>query len=291
MKIGISSYSLYQAMQAGEMTILDVIDYVADAGADHIEIVPVGFDLLNNIELVNDIKTRANDRGLEISNYAVGANFIQHSKEAYEEAIDIVKHHVDIAARLGATRMRHDVASRSLHETSYAFFEKDLPLLIHACREIADYAKQYSVITSVENHGFYIQASERVLRLVRAVDRDNFKTTLDVGNFLCVDEDPIVGVANNLPYASMVHFKDFYYRKADELPIKEGWLQTTSGRYLRGAIVGQGDIPIREIVTHMQENNYEGYVSIEFEGMEACRKGAKLGLDTIKHLWKEGVKS
>ncbi|KQL56386.1 MULTISPECIES: sugar phosphate isomerase/epimerase family protein [Bacillaceae] len=290
MKVGISSYSLYQAMQAGEMTILDVIDYVAETGAEHIEIVPVGFDLLNNIELVDEIKSRANDKGLEISNYAVGANFIQHSKEAYDEAINSVKQHVDIAARLGAKRMRHDVASRNLNETTYAFFEEDLPLLIQACREIADYAKQYNIITSVENHGFYIQASERVLRLVRAVDRDNFKTTLDVGNFLCVDEDPFVGVANNLPYASMVHFKDFYYRKADDLPIKEGWLQTTSGRYLRGAIVGQGDIPIREIVAYMQEKNYEGYVSIEFEGMEACQKGAKLGLDAIKHLWKERVK-
>lgn len=117
--------------------------------------------------------------------------------------------------------MRHDVASRSLHETSYAFFEKDLPLLIHACREIADYAKQYSVITSVENHGFYIQASERVLRLVRAVDRDNFKTTLDVGNFLCVDEDPIVGVANNLPYASMFILKTSIIERQTNCQLKK----------------------------------------------------------------------
>lgn len=290
MKAGISSYSLNQAIQSGEMTILDVVDYVADVGADHIEIVPIGFDLLENPNLIDEIANRAKARGLEISNYAVGANFIQKTIQEYETEIETVKKHVEVASRLGASRMRHDVASRKLDETSLAFFEEDLPLLVAACQEIADYASQYNIITSVENHGFYVQASERVQRLVRLVNRENFKTTLDIGNFLCVNEDPLVGVANNLSYASMVHFKDFYYRKSEDLPIKEGWLRTPSGRYLRGAIVGQGDIAISEIVTFIQEKGYDSYVSIEFEGMEDCRIGAKLGLDAMKQLWKEQVK-
>ena len=29
--------------------------------------------------------------------------------------------------------------------------------------------------------------------------------TLDVGNFLCVDEDAIIGVKKCLPYAVMIH--------------------------------------------------------------------------------------
>ncbi|WP_059103008.1 sugar phosphate isomerase/epimerase family protein [Shouchella shacheensis] len=289
MKAGISSYSLHQAMQAGEMTILDVVDYVADVGGEHIEIVPVGFNLLEDPALVDEIASKAKARGLEISNYAVGANFIQESEEDYRAEIETMKKQVDIAARLGVSRMRHDVASRKLEETSYAFFEEDLPKLVAACQEIADYASQYNIITSIENHGFYVQASERVQRIVRAVNRDNFKTTLDVGNFLCVDEDPVAAVANNLPYASMVHFKDFYYRDAS-LPVKEGWIKTANGRYLRGAIVGHGDVAIPEITALIQEAGYDGYVSIEFEGMEDCRKGAKLGLDSIKQLWKERVK-
>ncbi|MFB5660341.1 sugar phosphate isomerase/epimerase family protein [Alteribacillus sp. HJP-4] len=289
MKAGISSYSLFQAMQAGEMTILDVVDYVADTGADHIEIVPVGFDLLEDPSLVEKIACRAQARGLEISNYAVGANFVQDSEEACRAEIETVKKQVDTAVQLGAARVRHDVASRKPEETTYAFFEEDLPKLVSACREIADYASQYDIITSIENHGFYVQASERVQRIVHAVNRDNFKTTLDIGNFLCVDEDPVAAVANNLPYASMVHFKDFYCRDAS-LPVKEGWTRTANGRYLRGAIVGHGDVAISEIAALIQEAGYEGYVSVEFEGMEDCRKGAKLGLDTIKQLWKERIK-
>ena len=51
-----------------------------------------------------------------------------------------------------------------------------------------------------------VQRSDRVQRVVQAVDRPNFKTTVDIGNFLCVDEDPIVGVRKNLPLASLVLF-------------------------------------------------------------------------------------
>ena len=50
-----------------------------------------------------------------------------------------------------------------------------------------------------------MNGSERVRRLLYLVDQPNFKTTLDVGNFLSVDENPVVAVAANAPYASIVH--------------------------------------------------------------------------------------
>jgi len=59
MKIGLSSYSLYQAINSGEMTILDAIQWVADNGGDHIETVPLGFSLDNNDELIEQIKEKA----------------------------------------------------------------------------------------------------------------------------------------------------------------------------------------------------------------------------------------
>ncbi len=172
---------------------------------------------------------------------------------------------------MGAKLLRHDIASRPATDTSAKRFEADFPAIVKACRQVAEYAESYGITTSIENHGFFLQAAERVQRVIEAVGRDNFKTTLDVGNFLCVDEDPLVSVQNNLPYASMVHFKDFYVREADRSP-GEGWFQSTFGRYLRGAIVGHGDIPIPEVVKQVKQSGYDGYISIEFEGMEDCKK-------------------
>ncbi|MBM7570132.1 sugar phosphate isomerase/epimerase family protein [Aquibacillus albus] len=286
MKIGISSYSLFSALKTGEMTILDAIQWVADNGGEHIEIVPnLGFQLEDSA-LVDAIRERAKLAGIEISNYAIASSFITEDEEAYQEEIDRVKQEVDIANRLGVYLMRHDVAMRPMEETSIKQFEADLPKLVYACQQVADYAAQYSITTSVENHGYHVQASDRVQTLIHQANRPNFKTTLDTGNFLCVDEQPVAAVKKNIGFASMVHIKDFYYRPADTDP-GEGWLNTTSGAYLRGAITGHGDINIREVLKVIKDAGYDGYISIEFEGMEECKQASKISMDNVRRYWNE----
>lgn len=284
MKLGVSSYSLYQAMVADNMSIQDVITWVADIGAQHIEIVPLGFDFNSNPELEDQIILKAAEVGIDISNYAIGANFITDTEEAYEAEIQRVISEVDRVHRLGAKLMRHDVASRS--DTSIARFNEDLEVIAHACQRIADHAKQYDITTSLENHGYYVQASDRVQALIHAVDRPNFKTTLDVGNFVCVDEDPISAVRKNIEYASMVHIKDFYIRSSSRNP-GEGWFKSEGGNFLRGAIAGQGDLDLYEILRIVKQSGYDGYISIEYEGMEECRKGTKIAFDNVNRIWNE----
>lgn len=284
MKLGISSYSLYGALKSGEMDILGVIDWVADQGAEHIEIVPLGFQLEGNPELIDAIRDRAHARGLEISNYAIAANFAVDTEEAFKNEITRVKQEVDIAARLGAKRMRHDAAHSE--DTSLSAFIARLDQLTEACRDIADYAARYGMVTSVENHGYFVQASDRVHALVQAVDRPNFRTTLDVGNFCCVDENPVAAVNNNLPIASMIHFKDFYYRP-EHLNPGEGWFTTAGGNYLRGAILGHGDIELRQIIRSIRHSGYDGCISLEFEGMEECKEGTRIGFANLRRMWSE----
>lgn len=180
--------------------------------------------------------------------------------------------------------MRHDVASSS--DLSVTKFLQELPRLARACQAIADYAAPFGITTSVENHGYYIQHSDRVQALVELVDRPNFRTTLDIGNFLCVDENPAAAVRNNIKLASMVHVKDFYFRSSTESH-GEGWFKSTSGNYLRGAIVGHGDIAIPQVLRIVKESGYDDYISIEFEGLEDCRLGTRLGFDFVKRAWNE----
>lgn len=288
MKLGLSTYSLYRAIDKKELTVTEAIRWIADNGGEHVEIVPIGYDLTDNPGLIEDIRKTADQAGLDISGYAVGANFVQATSEAYELEIEKTMRQVDIARDLGVKRMRHDVASRPIPETSIRQFEADLPGLVEACRRIADYAAQFDIVTSVENHGFYLQASDRVLRLVHEVDRANFKTTLDIGNFLCVDEDPVSAVSNNIPFASMVHLKDFYRRPSYRNP-GEGWFKSTHGSFLRGAIVGQGDIDMPEVIRVLKASGYDGYLSVEFEGMEDPRTGSRIAMDNVRRLWQEAV--
>lgn len=234
MRVGVSTYSLLPAIRSGEMTILDVIDWITDNGGEHMEIVPYGFTLEDNEELTDAVRKRAEAAGIQLSNYSMPANFVHESKEAFDAEVERIKRHVDTVHRLGIKHMRHDVTAFTLppEKTGIDYVEDNLEQIVNGCRQIADYAARYGITTTIENHGVSVQASDRVQRVLKAVDRPNFKTTLDIGNFLCVDEQPLVGVKRNLPYASLIHVKDFYYRPYDQDPGGGRWFRTSHGNYL-----------------------------------------------------------
>lgn len=286
MKAGVSTYSLVDRIASRQMSVLEVMQWIADQGGEHVEIVPAGFELDGNMELVDAIREQAAQLQLDISNYAFTANFVAGDQSHYEQEVIRVKRHVDIAHRLGTKRVRHDVAFRPPGELTDDYFEADLERMVGACREIADYARPYGITTSLENHGHYLQASIRVARLVELVDRDNFRTTLDMANFLCVDEDPVEACKRNIPYASMIHAKDFYTRPASDNP-GEGWAPSANGNYLRGAIFGHGDVPVREILRLVKASGYDGYLSLEFEGLEDSLAGTRIGLANLQRIWSE----
>ncbi|QGH36624.1 TIM barrel protein [Gracilibacillus salitolerans] len=285
MKLGMSSYSLANAIAKGEMSILDVIQWTKDQGGEHIEIVPIGYTLTDNSQLVADIVSKAEEVGVDISNYAIGADFLSGDEKAFQAEMERVKQEVDIANQLGVRRMRHDISFKPPVEASMEQFDNDLPKIIEACQEIADYAKQYDIVTSIENHGFYIQASDRINLIVSRVNRSNFGHTLDTGNFLCADENPIIAVKKCIDHATMVHVKDFYIRPQSWHNPGEGWFSSAGGQYLRGAITGHGDIELESVLKIIKDSGYDGYVSIEFEGMEECKKASDISLKNVRNIW------
>jgi len=285
MKLGWSSYCFKKAMDAGDMTPLDVVQWIADHGGEHVEIATFGLSLIDNLELADAIASKASELGIELSNYCIAGNLVQDSEEAYQTELARIRTHVDLTHRLGIKRMRCDVLpfrADPMH-MDYPFFEAHLADFVRGLGEIADYALGFGITVAIENHGFCLQASERVQRVLFAVNRSNFKTVVDIGNFLCVDEDPLVGFRNNIPYASMVHFKDFYIRPAT-FHGGEGWFPSKNGRQLRGAILGEGDMDIVSIVQHLKQSGYDGCVSLEFEGMEDCVQGSRKGMENLKLL-------
>lgn len=295
MKLGVSTYSLVNAIRSGEMSVFDAIDWIADHGGEHVEIVPFGFRLIDDEELTDKVREKAASVGLEISNYAILADLLKDDDEEREAEIRRVMREVDVAHRLGVKLMRHDVSAfrRPLDQSTTVDFVRLLPRMAEACRRIADYAAQYGIVTTVENHGFFVNGSDRVISLIEAVDRPNYRMTLDTGNFWCVDEDPVIGVKKTIGYAVMVHLKDFYHRRARSFG-REGelfrcdsgtWFKTYAGNLLRGAIVGDGDIDLLEVMASIKSSGYDGYISLEFEGLEDCRTGVRIGLENARRLW------
>lgn len=311
MNLGVSSYSFSQCFARGEMDILDAIDWIAASNASHFELTGVGLvatvatleraapagswnpsdypdrsaniatDLVNQPALIAAIRDHAKAKGVPLSNYSVGADFRADDLPA---EIARVKQHIDTAHTLGINYFRHDVVAWAWREDSQAEFEAIFDTLVQASRELADYAAPLGITTSVENHGFCLNGSERVRRLITHVDRPNFKTTLDIGNFLCVDEVPESAVPLNLPYASVVHLKDFYHR--DFVP-GDGWLKTLAGNAIQGCIVGNGDLPMKRLLAAVKASGFDGPISIEYEGQVPALYAIETGLANATRIWNE----
>lgn len=173
MKIGLSSYSLLSAIKSGEMSILDAISWIADNGGEHMEIVPYGYTLVDNPELADAVREKAKEVGIALSNYSMPANFVQDTEQLFEEEVARVKLHVDLVHRLGMNHMRHDVTAFTIpqEKMTIRWFEENLHLMVKGSQLIADYAAQYGITTTIENHGFSVQSSDRVQRVLHAVDR------------------------------------------------------------------------------------------------------------------------
>ena len=289
---GFSSYSFHSKLSTGEMTLPQVIDWVAASEGEHLELAVLGDDpdspipnIASDPAYVDSIRASAESAGVPLTSLAIGADLSIEDPEELRPQVSRVKEYVDLAERLGITRMRHDVVPHAAQPgDDTPAFEQALPSIVAASKEIAQYAAGRGITTSLENHGFFVQSADRVRRIIHAVDEPNFLTTLDVGNFVCVDEDPAVSVPQNLPYAMVVHFKDFYIRPADAAP-GEGWFRSRGGKHLRGAVVGNGDIDLRAVARAIRESDFSGYAAIEFEGWEDCLLGCERGIAFAKSLF------
>lgn len=269
MKTSVSSYSFqYLINHCGE-TQFTVMAKAKEYGFDAIEftdlVPPEG---VSQEDFALQLRAEADRLGLEISGYSVGADLLAGSDGDLDAEVEKIKKKVDIAALLGCKVMRHDAASgKFLGGREYRGFRDVVDRLADGCRRITEYAATKGIRTCVENHGFFAQDSDRVELLVNTVANPNFGLQVDMGNFLCADEDPVTAVSRCAPYAFNLHAKDFLLKSGQE-DIPEGFFRTRGGNYLRGTILGHGVVPVKQCIAIAKHAGYNGYVTLEFEGCE-----------------------
>ncbi len=277
MKTAVSSYSFGKYRELG---IEGVIAKAKEMGFDGIEF------LENDIKDIEDAKriaALAKQEKIAIVNLCVGADFV--NKDIGAE-IERLKHLADIAAALGSPLMRHDITAGSKSGAKVGIsYDALLLKMADAVREVTAYAEGCGVRTMTENHGFFSQDASRVEKLINAVGHQNFGALVDVGNFMCADEDPWKSVSIMAPYAYHVHVKDFFKKSGMEPDPGKGWFLTRGGDYLRGTVIGHGDARVAQSLRILKKSGYDGYLSIEFEGIEDNLLGISLGLINLKSYW------
>ena len=103
-----------------------------------------------------------------------------------------------------------------------------------------------------------------------------------MGNFICSGCDRHKAVDIAIPYAFHVHATDFLFKKGSEMDPGDGWVKSRGQNHIRGTVVGHGVIPVAQCVEMFKAAGYEGYLSLEFEGMEENLTALKAGYKYLR---------
>ena len=284
MKLCVSSYSFAQYTRAEKMTLIDCVVKAKEMGFDAIEFIDIpGETQEDRLKLAQQIRDKADEVGLEIIAYTVGAKLYQPTEELLTAEVERLKAQVDVAAVLGASIMRHDACWKLTKTGAGRSFDQMLPTIAEGARRVTAYAAERGIRTCSENHGRIAQDSERMERLFNAVAHDNYSLLLDLGNFTGVGENPANAVSLLAPYAIHVHIKDLLIREEEF----EGARMTRNGGYTRAVPAGEGDVPIKRCLAILKAAEYDGAVSIEYEAAEDCLTGIARGTENVRRILAE----
>ncbi len=278
MKIGVSSYSFLQLLNRGLHTQFSIIQLAAALGFEGIEFTdltpPEG---MSQQEYALLLKEEAQRCKLKIISHTVHANLLSADAEAELERL---YEKVDIAQLLGAPLLRHDAYfAFPENAPAEADFDYYLPRVIEMFRKVTDYAQTKGIKTCTENHGLICQDPERVEAIIQGVNSPNFGWLVDIGNFLCADRDPLSSVKKAAPYAFHVHVKDFHLESK-----KEGCFLSRGGKFLKGATLGEGIVPVKDCLQEIFSAGYKGFISVEYEGSEPVLPALEKSINLLRNI-------
>ena len=280
MKVGVSSYSYSQYIAQGKMTVYDTVVKAAQMGFDAIEFTTIQeADGKTREQIAAELRKLAAENKIEISAYVVGGNLITRDEKEREEQLNILKSEVNIASILGVKLFRHDVGY--MLPQGMCFYEAS-ELAAPIIREVSEYAEKSGIKTMIENHGRAFQDADRMEKTYRIVNHKNFALLVDIGNFMCADEDSVLSVSRVANLAAHVHLKDFIKKDFYDTQSKEHYFLTRGCNYLMGTAAGYGDAKAAQCIEVLKQAGYDGYLDIEFEGPEDCICELKKGLEFIR---------
>lgn len=229
------------------------LDYCADLGLQGAELTSYYFPPDPSSEYLLNLKRHAFLRGIAISGTAVGNSFTDPEGPKRRNEIEAVKKWIDRAAIMGAPHIRVFAGADRLGDLA-----ESRRLCVEALTECCEYAGRKGIFLGLENHGGIVAESEGVLAIVRAVDSAWFGVNLDTGNFHT--EDPYDDLVKCAPYAINVQIKV-------EMKAKNQ---------------ARSSADLSRIMKILEQANYQGYVTLEYEAAEDPWQAIPRYLDSLR---------
>jgi sugar phosphate isomerase/epimerase len=262
MRLAVSMWSYVRAVREGRMNMTGFIEESKRIGVQGVELLDYFYQDLDADRAMIDRALEAND--LPVAIFSVSQNFAKPDPEARRAQLAKIQFGVLEAKRYGAGVVRVFAGDVSEGIT----FDQARKWIVEGLAEASLFAAEHGVRLALENHGKLAGKGQQVFELIQDVrawaGNDALGANPDTGNFVLVMEDSVAAVREVAPVAHMVHFKDF--RRA---PDHEGWAYTDlEGTKYLGTAIGEGDVDLAGCVAALREADFDGWVSIEYEGEE-----------------------
>lgn len=225
----------------------DIYTMAKDLGFNGIEIRGLGNDIFavkaqpfTEKELPKTIK-KLSELHLEIPCFSSGCclKFPEKAEENYQ----LIVQYIDLAAKIHAPYVR---VLADLHPEPDG--DVDDEVVLASLRRLIPVAEKNGVTLLVESNGVYSD-TKRLVSLIARTESDNVAALWDVHHtYRFGKETPEQTVQNLGAYIKYVHVKDSV--------IENGKIQYR--------MMGDGDLPIDDIMLALRSINYEGYISLEW---------------------------
>ncbi len=231
-----------------EMSMTEIIEHAKKANIDTLE---VRLDKQGNfmgytLENITEAKAILDKEGISIRDIGTSCGFRTYAPEMVEK----FKSCIDIAAAVGAKGLRVFLGTGYKKHSDKVYCDYDG--MVRAIRESCDYAKPLGVQVWAETHNDFSKGTV-LAELIKTVDRDNFKIIWDLIHPYEMGEgaqQTIDALENNIAH---VHIKDG--RKNED---------TNMVNYVYTKL-GEGELPIADMIYRLLDNGYDGYFSLEWE--------------------------
>ena len=268
-KFAIATYS-YWHFREPKVTVQEVIDHAANLGADGVDVLHVQMDN-ETPEYLTSLRRQAEDNGIELICLSIHQDFVDPDKAGRDKNIEHTRHCIDIAHDLGISYIRLNsgrwntiksfdelMANRGIEPVLPGFTEDDgFNWCIESIMECLPAAEKAGVVLALENHWGLTRTPKGLLRIVNAIDSPWLGVLMDTGNFL---EDP--------------------YNKLEQIATQTVFVQAKT--YYGGGEWYTLDLDYPRIAQILKRANYQGYISLEFEGKEDANTGVPKSLELLR---------
>lgn len=203
-------------------TPVDIVIEKVSAVADEIGVHPFGVDFgvgklpSDDDAYIDDLRARLAERGL-VPTVIVGSLNLSADEDLSGPPLEKAIASLEIAHRLGSPL--------GLFYFGYGgrvTREGRIRLAVEQVAQLADAAIAYGITVTTENYDYF--TSDDFLEIFQRLDRPNVGLHNDTGNWLLLDEDPLVATRKMAPYTYHAHVRDYVLRDGvyTSVPIGQG---------------------------------------------------------------------